>query len=114
MDGGRLYRKCQQNLHHQELLHPLVGRVHAIDAPLRVGVYLVCSLECPPPGQQFTIQGVEADARYLVCHVYHLVRVYVDSHRALEVSPLREKPPFGRENLHPVVLPVGHVDPAIL
>ena len=35
----------------QELLHPLVGCVNAIDVPLRVRVDLVRSLESPPARQ---------------------------------------------------------------
>ena len=41
-----------------ELLDPLIRRIYAVDASLRVRVDLVHPLECPSPRYQFPVKGV--------------------------------------------------------
>src|SRR5205814_7448656 len=66
------------------------------------------------PAEDVALEVDDADAGAELGDVHDVVRVYVDLAGLVVAGPGLEVLAFGREDLEAVILPVGHVDPALV
>src|SRR6267143_5390369 len=108
---ARLPRRARERAPH-ELRH--LGEAHLGELQVAAGIApdaVGPRVHRAPTGEHLPVRREHGDARDLVGDVDGPAGIDIDVHRLVEVAPLAVEVALGAEELHPVVLAVGHEDP---